>query len=71
MDTNERAKLLTLLNYWIEHSQEHSQEFKDWADKLKGLGETATGEELRQAAGEMDKAGESLSQALRRLEAKE
>lgn len=71
MNNDERTKLRTLLNYWLEHSKEHSQEFKEWADKLKGLDETATGEELRQAAGEMDKAAESLLQALRKLEAKE
>ncbi len=71
MSNDERAKLRTLLNYWIEHNREHSQEFREWAGKAKGFGEAEAGEEMLQAVQEMDKAGESLSQALRRLEKKE
>ncbi len=71
MDNDERAKLRTLLNYWIEHNKEHSQEFREWAGKAKGWGETRACKEMLQATQEMDKASESLSQALRRLEKKE
>jgi len=71
MSNDERAKLRTLLNYWIEHNKEHSQEFREWAGKAKGLGEVEASKEMLQAAQEMDKASESLSQALRRLEKKE
>jgi hypothetical protein len=71
MDNDERAKLRTLLNYWIEHNKEHSQEFREWAGKAKGWGEDEAGKEMLQATREMDKASESLSQALRRLEKKE
>jgi len=67
---DERAKLETLLNYWIEHNKEHSQEFREWAGKTKGLGEDEAGEDLLQASQEMDKASETLSQALRRLSGK-
>ena len=68
MGNDERAKLRFLLKYWIEHNKEHSQEFREWADKAKALGEAKAGEELFQSAQEMDKATEFLSQALRRLE---
>jgi len=71
MGNDEREKLKTMLNYWIEHNREHSQEFRQWADKAKGLGEAEAGEEMLQAAQEMDKASETLTQALRRLEKKE
>jgi hypothetical protein len=71
MGNDEREKLKTMLNYWIEHNREHSQEFRQWADKAKGLGEAEAGEEMLQAAQEMDKASETLTQALRRLEEKE
>jgi len=70
MDNDERAKLKTLLNYWIEHNKEHSQEFREWAGKAKVFGETQACEEMLRAAQEMDKASESLSRALRRLEEK-
>ncbi|MBA7644653.1 hypothetical protein ES703_52397 [subsurface metagenome] len=70
MDNDERVKLKTLLNYWIEHNKEHSQEFRQWASKAKVLGEAEAYEEMLQAAQEMDKASESLSRALSRLEEK-
>ena len=68
MDDSERVKLKTLLNYWIEHNKEHSQEFKEWADKAKVLGETEVCEEMLQAVKEMDKASELLTRALKGLE---
>ena len=39
--------------------------------KAKALGEAEAGEDMLQAAQEMDKASEILSRALRRLEGKE
>ena len=68
MSSDERAKLKTLLNYWIEHNKEHSQEFREWAEKARSFGEVTAGEEILQAAEDMDKASEFLSQALGRLE---
>jgi hypothetical protein len=68
MGIDERDKLRALLNYWVEHNREHSQEFKEWADKAKILGEVEVAEEIRQAAREMDKASGLLSQSLKRLE---
>ena len=68
MGSDERTKLKALLNYWMEHNREHSQEFKEWADKAKALGEVEIAEEILQAAQEMDKASGLLSQSLKRLE---
>lgn len=68
MGSDERAKLKVLLNYWMEHNREHSQEFTEWADKAKALGEVEIAEEILQAAQEMDKASVLLSQSLKRLE---
>ena len=71
MSVDERAKLMTLLNYWIEHNKEHSQEFREWADKAKEMGEAEARKAMLQAAQEMDKASEILSGVIRRLERKE
>jgi hypothetical protein len=68
MVNDEKAKLRVLLNYWIEHNQEHGQEFREWADKARALGEAEAGASLGQAAQEMDKATKFLSQARKRLE---
>lgn len=67
MSSDERAKLKTLLNYWIEHNKEHSQEFKQWSDRAEELGETEVSREMLDAVKDMDKATELLSRALSRL----
>ena len=67
MGNDERAKLRTMLNYWMEHNKEHSQEFREWAERAKVSGDTEVCNEISQAALELDKATESLSRALRKL----
>ena len=69
MATDDMAKLKTLLGYWIEHNREHGQEFREWADRVAGLGDI--GEDLRQAAEEMEKVSRFLSQAREKLEGRE
>jgi hypothetical protein len=65
------AKVRILLAHWIGHNQEHSKEFREWADKVNALGETGAGDDMTQAAQEMEKAGEYLSQALEKLGGRE
>jgi hypothetical protein len=64
--TDDMAKLKTLLGYWIEHNREHGQEFREWADKAAVPDDI--GEDLRQAAEEMDRASQLLSEAQEKLE---
>jgi predicted RNA-binding protein len=33
------GKLRILLNHWVQHNKEHSQEFREWAEKVKGFRE--------------------------------
>jgi nickel/cobalt exporter len=68
MSDEETTRLKTLLNYWIGHNREHSQEFKEWAEKVKALGSIEASKEMLQAVREMDKASECLLRALRNLE---
>jgi endonuclease III-like uncharacterized protein len=68
MSNTEREKIKILLNHWIEHNKEYSQEFREWAEKAKGLGEAETCDDILEAAQDMDKANEPLLRALRRLE---
>ena len=67
MSGDERDKLRTLLNYWVAHNREHSDEFREWADKAKGMGEVEVAGEILQAVAAMDRAGVLLSQSLKRL----
>jgi hypothetical protein len=71
MSNDDRLKLSTILHYWIDHNKEHSQEFREWADKIARLGEIEAAKELEQAAGEMDKASKSLSRTLTILKEEE
>ena len=67
MSSDAKSKLKTLLNYWIEHNREHSQEFKEWAEKARQMGEAEVADEILQAVGNMDKVTEILLRTLKRL----
>jgi len=54
----------------MEHNKEHSQEFRDWAERAKVMGEAEASSEILRAAQEMNQANESLARALSRLEEK-
>ena len=71
MNDDERARFKTIINYWIEHNKEHSQEFEEWADKAREMGENEACKAILQAARDMDEATESLFQALSRIETRE
>lgn len=30
-------KLKRLLHHWVEHNQEHSRTYREWAERVKGL----------------------------------
>jgi hypothetical protein len=65
------VKVKILLDHWIVHNQEHSEEFREWADKVKALAEVGAGDEMVQAAQEMEKASKHLSRALDKLGGRE
>ena len=67
MVEGEMAKLRKLLGYWIEHNKEHGQEFREWAEQAKALGEPEAGEDMLAAAREMKGDNKLLSQALKRV----
>jgi len=68
MSSDEKSKLKTLLSYWVEHNEEHSHEFKVWAEKARQMGEEEVAAEILQAVGNMDRVSEILSKTLKRLE---
>lgn len=64
----EREKLITLLNYLIEHNGEHSEELVQLVDKAKTIANDAVLDNIREAAGLMSESTEHLKQALMELE---
>ena len=67
MSADEKSKLKTLLTYWVEHNEEHSGEFREWAEKAKEMGKAEVAAEIMQAVVNMDKVSEILSKTLQRL----
>ena len=63
----EKEKLAALLGYWIEHNQEHAQEFREWAEKADSAGELVVSRAIKQAADELDAATAQLEQAKAKL----
>jgi len=68
VSSEEKAKLKTLMKYWIEHNEEHSQEFREYAEKARQMGEGRVAEEILQAVENMDRVTEILSKTLKRLQ---
>ena len=67
MSSDEKTKLKTLLGYWIEHNEEHSHEFKEWAEKARQMGEVQVADEILLAVENMDKVTEILSGTVKKL----
>ena len=59
---NEEEKLRVLIPHWIEHNQEHANEFRRWADQVDNASP-----QLLAAAEAIVRANESLSVALEKL----
>ena len=67
MDNDSQQKIRALLDYLIEHNKEHSQEVAEWAEKAQATGAGQAGDKMLEAARQMDKANEFLSQARKSL----
>ena len=63
-----KEKLQVLLDYWIEHNQEHEEEFRDWAQKVASLS-TEVAQQLQEAATKMAAASNDLIKARQALKA--
>ncbi|MBI2503173.1 MAG: hypothetical protein HYW07_08045 [Candidatus Latescibacteria bacterium] len=65
---NEMAKLQVLLGHWIEHNQEHGEEFVRWAQRARAAGLEEVARPIAEAARSAGEATRCLRQALARLE---
>jgi len=61
-----QEKLRILLDYWIEHNNEHEQEFLEWSDKITALSDEVA-QQLREAAAKMSAASAELMKAKQAL----
>jgi len=61
-----QEKLRILLDYWLEHNNEHEKEFRDWADKVGSLS-TEVAQQLQKAAVKMAAVSDELLKAKQAL----
>ena len=67
MAKTEMEKLEILLKHWVEHNEEHAEEFGEWAEKAKVLGNIVVHDDILSAVEKMRKANEYLLRALENL----
>jgi len=65
--TDETGRLKVLLTSWVEHNKKHSEKFSKWVEKAKNLEGNPIYKSALQAAQEVEKANEQLSQVLMQL----
>jgi rubrerythrin len=65
----DKEKLSRLLDYWIGHNEEHGDEFREWADKVRGSASDEVCAHIFEAAKQMDRANQFLLKALETLKA--
>jgi len=60
-------RLQRLLPHWIEHNEEHAEEFRKWAERAREAGEVHVADHLLAAARILAHANEALQGALDHL----
>ena len=66
--TDEAGRLKVLLTSWVQHNKEHSEKFGRWMNRSENVEDNPTYHNILQAAREMEKANQRLSQLLVELE---
>ena len=61
---DEKGQLKVILNSWTEHNKKHSEKLSKWAEKVKNSESQPIYHKALDAAEEMEKANEQLSQVL-------
>lgn len=67
MAKSDAAKLEILLSHWVEHNEEHAEEFTEWALKAKTAGKAEVHDHMMKAVQQMKEANKSLLAALQGL----
>ena len=67
MSSDDLTKLKKLLEFWIDHNNEHGDEFKEWAEKANQMGKDSVYRDLTAAAKDITEANKSLARALDKL----
>jgi len=66
--TDERGRLKVLLTSWTDHNKQYGEKFRKWREKAKNAEDDPIYSSILQAAQEVEKANERLSQVLIELQ---
>jgi hypothetical protein len=66
----DRAKLMHLIDHWIEHNRSHEAGYTEWAGKARAMGDEAASDLIMLAVGRMQEADDLLTQALNSMRAR-
>lgn len=66
-DEDELEKLKSLLDYGVNHNEEHQEEMKEWAETAKELDNPETYDLLISASDELNQVTDYLRRALEKL----
>ena len=61
---DDRQRLLTVINHWIEHNDSHSGEYRRWAQKAEELGLEPARAEIEEAMGLLSRMNYHLRKAI-------
>jgi hypothetical protein len=64
MPKDDAIKLGILLSHWVEHNEEHAEEFTEWARRAKAGGKPGVHDHMMKAVQQMKGANKSLLAAL-------
>ena len=67
MAKTDMEKLQVLINHWIEHNEEHADEFMKWAERARAAGKDAVYDDILKAIGKLRDANSNLRAALESL----
>jgi thioredoxin 1 len=62
--TDEKGRLKRILSYWTEHNKQHSEKLKRWTEKVQNAADDGAYNSIIEAAREMERANERMSQLL-------
>jgi hypothetical protein len=67
---DEREKLLTVIKHWVEHNEDHLEDYRKWAETAGGLGLPSVKAEIEAAVDNLSQSSQHLKKAMKTMESR-